>query len=78
MLLISLAGSVRGEVERLWMFLLPPLCAAAASAWIPLKPGPRRGKVALVGAAAVLASVLVAVQTLLMAAALAPLVLPIG
>jgi hypothetical protein len=78
MLLISLAGSVRGEVERLWMFLLPPFCAAAASAWVPLNPGPRRGKVALVGTAAVLAAVLVAVQTLLMAATLAPLVLPIG
>jgi hypothetical protein len=29
-LILTLSGQVRGEVERLWFFLLPPLCALAA------------------------------------------------
>ncbi len=92
MLLISLAGGVRGEVERLWMFLLPPFCALAAAAWLPLpaaqagqeaqaeqaaQAAPRRSKVALVGVAALLVVALQAAQSLLMAATLAPLVLPL-
>jgi len=76
MLLISLAGSVRGEVERLWMVLAPPFCALAAAFWLPSCSGPRRSKIALAGAVAVLAVALQAAQSLLMAATLAPLVLP--
>ena len=76
MLLISIAGSVRGEVERLWMFLLPPFCALAAASWLPLEGGARRSKIALVGVVALLAIALQAAQSLVMAATLAPLVLP--
>lgn len=76
MLLISLSGSVRGEVERLWMFLLPPFCALAAASWLPVAGGPRRSKIALAGVVALLAVALQAAQSLVMAATLAPLVLP--
>lgn len=74
MLLISLRGTVRGEVERLWMFLLPPFCALAAASWLPLQGGPRKSKFALVGLVALLAVALQAAQSLVMAATLAPLV----
>lgn len=59
---LSLSGQVRGEVERLWLFLLCPLAACALV-------GNGKSAVALVG--------LQAVQTLAMAAALAPLIRPI-
>ncbi len=82
MLLISLAQSVRGEVERLWMFLLPPFCALAAASWLPLRAAqaqatPRRFRFALVGVVALLVVALQAAQSLLMAVTLAPLVLPL-
>ena len=62
----TLSGNVKGEVERLWLFLVPPLCALAAAAidparnhrWMPLLA-------------------LQILQSILMAAALAPLVRPI-
>jgi len=62
LLALSLSGQVRGEVERLWLFLLAPLAACALV-------GRGRSAVALV--------FLQAVQTLVMAAALAPLIRPI-
>lgn len=65
MLLLTFSGQVRGEVERLWLFLLPPLCALAG-AYAAEKP--RRIYFFLA---------LQAAQTLLMASALAPLVRPI-
>ena len=65
MLLLTFSGQVRGEVERLWLFLLPPLCAMAG-AFAAEKP---RRIYALLA--------LQAAQTLLMASALAPLVRPI-
>ena len=65
MLLLTFSGQVRGEVERLWLFLLPPLCAMAG-AFAAEKP--RRIYFLLA---------LQAAQTLLMASALAPLVRPI-
>ena len=65
-LLLSMTGNVRGEVERLWLFLVPPLCALAAAViepsrstrWLPLL-------------------VLQTAQGIFMAAGLAPLVKPI-
>jgi len=62
LLALSLSGQVRGEVERLWLFLLAPLAACALV-----------GK----GQAAVALVLLQAIQTLVMAAALAPLIRPI-
>ncbi len=35
MLLLTLSGNVKGEVERLWLFLVPPLCALAAAVIAP-------------------------------------------
>ena len=35
LLLLTLSGNVRGEVERLWMFALAPLCALAAGICVP-------------------------------------------
>jgi hypothetical protein len=64
--LLDLSGKALGEVERLWMFLLPPLCILAA---LHL----RRRDVKIVMSLLFLQ----AIQTLLMAAWLAPLVLPI-
>ena len=64
LLLLSLSGNVRGEVERLWLFALAPLCVTAAA-------GARENWRVW----AVLLS-LQALQTLLMAATLAPLVRP--
>ena len=60
---LSFSGNVRGEVERLWLFLLAPIAIYAASGHF----SPRE-RAALLG--------LQAVQTLLMAATLAPLVRP--
>jgi hypothetical protein len=63
LLLLTLSGNVRGEVERLWLFLVAPVALWAASAAV----SPRwRG--ALLG--------IQAIQTLLMAATLGPLVRP--
>ena len=64
LVLLCLSGNVRGEVERLWLFALAPLCAVAASDG-ELRP---RNWAILLG--------LQALQTLLMAATLAPLVRP--
>jgi hypothetical protein len=63
LIFLSLSGNVRGEVERLWLFAVPALCVAA-STW-NFKP---KVALALLG--------LQTVQTLLMAATLAPLVRP--
>ena len=60
--LMQLSGDVRGETERLWLFLLAPLVALAV-ARLPWRVG-----VPLI--------VLQAVQTLIMSATLAPLVRP--
>ncbi len=61
LVVLCLFGQVRGEVERLWLFLLAPLAASALT-------GSRKE-------ATILAS-LQAVQTLVMAATIAPLVRP--
>lgn len=59
---LSFSGQVRGEVERLWLFLLAPLAAFVLVG---------RGKTA------VALVVLQAVQTLVMAVTLAPLIRPL-
>ena len=64
LVLLCLSGNVRGEVERLWLFALAPVCVLAA----------RHDALRLRAWALLLA--LQAVQTLLMAATLAPLVRP--
>ena len=63
----TLSGGVRGEVERLWLFLVPPLCALASASIAPAKTSRWRPLLALQIA-----------QSVLMAAGLAPLVRPIG
>ncbi|MBW3636880.1 MAG: hypothetical protein KY445_10550 [Armatimonadetes bacterium] len=63
LLVLSLSGNVRGEVERLWLFLLAPAAIWAASGDF----SPRVRAILLV---------LQAAQTLLMAATLGPLVRP--
>jgi hypothetical protein len=63
MILLSLSGNVRGEVERLWLFLAAPVAVYAACADLP----PRVSSALLIVQAA---------QTLLMAATLGPLVRP--
>jgi hypothetical protein len=62
LLLLSVSGNVRGEVERLWLFLLAPLCVLGALRLNWRQAGPLL--------------ILQAVQTILMAATLAPLVRP--
>lgn len=66
MLLLTLSGNVKGEVERLWLFLVPPLCALAAAV---IQPQERRLWMPLLA--------LQAVQSLLMAVGLAPLLKPL-
>lgn len=66
---LSLSGNVRGETERLWLFLLPPLCAFAASQYLNNEYS-NRGALRFL----MLLVVVQAAQTLLMAAALAPLI----
>lgn len=61
LVLLSLLGQVRGEVERLWLFLLAPLTASVLV---------RSGK------EATCLAVLQGAQTLVMAATIAPLVRP--
>ena len=46
LLLLDAAGSVRGEVGRIWLFLMPPLVLAAA-AWLRRGPEPRRTRFGL-------------------------------
>lgn len=74
MLLLTLSGSVRGEVERLWLFLLPPLCALAASALMPARTEDDNALQGIKGWQFFL--VAQALQTLLMAVALEPLSRP--
>ena len=62
---LSFAGTVRGETERLWLFLLAPLCALAAIEYSQCDKK----------TVAVLA-IFTAVQTLVLAGTLAPLVRP--
>jgi len=68
MIALSFSGNVRGEVERLWMFLLPPLCAFAVAGLTSLSV-----KTAYTWSGLLF---LQAAQTLFMAATLAPLVRP--
>lgn len=65
MLFLTLSGNVKGEVERLWLFLVPPLCALAAAT---IQPHQRRLWMPLL--------FLQAAQSILMAVGLAPLVRP--
>lgn len=67
MLLLTLSGNVKGEVERLWLFLVPPLCALAAAV---IQPARRRLWLPLLA--------MQAVQSILMAVGLAPLIIPLG
>ncbi len=66
MLLLTLSGNVKGEVERLWLFLVPPLCALAAAV---IQPHQRRLWLPLL--------ILQAAQSVLMAVGLAPLISPV-
>jgi hypothetical protein len=68
LLLLSVSGNVRGEVERLWLFALAPLCVLAAGTLGRATAEVRFGAL-LIG--------LQAVQTLALAGALAPLVRPL-
>jgi hypothetical protein len=68
LLLLTVSGNVRGEVERLWLFALAPLCVLAAGA-LGRETVSLRFAALLVG--------LQAVQTLALAGALAPLVRPL-
>lgn len=67
MILLTLSGSARGEVERLWLFLTPSLAVLAAANLMQLARWQSIGVLVI----------LQAVQTILMAAWLAPLVLPL-
>jgi hypothetical protein len=69
MILLTLSGNVLGEVERLWLFLLAPLCAFASGA-LPARAQSGYG----IGISILV--VLQALQTLMMAAALSPVVRP--
>jgi hypothetical protein len=73
MLLLTFSGSVRGETERLWFFLLPPLCAFAATAWPGTQGIPSRTSVITW----TMLLLLQVGQTLFMAALLSPLVRPL-
>jgi hypothetical protein len=79
LLLITLAGSVRGETERLWLPFLAPFCVFAASLFnvapCAAKLKPKRPTWPVIAAVSLL--VLQALQTLLMAGTLAPLVTPV-
>jgi hypothetical protein len=69
--LLTLSGNVLGEVERLWLFLMPPCCAYAATHLSQRKIDRRLVAVVL------LLIVLQATQTFMMEMSLAPLVRPI-
>lgn len=91
-LVLSLSGKVRGEVERLWMFLLPPICALAAYALLahfseqttadsvengtPVEKAPSGKWITSPSGLAVAMLTVQSTQTLMMVAALAPLVRP--
>ena len=62
---LSFAGTVRGETERLWLFLLAPLCVLASIEYSKCD----KKTVALL-------AILTAIQTLVLAGTLAPLVRP--
>jgi hypothetical protein len=68
LLLLTVSGNVRGEVERLWLFALAPLCVLAAGTL---------GREAVSLRFAALLVGLQAGQTLALAGALAPLVRPL-
>jgi hypothetical protein len=68
LLLLTVSGNVRGEVERLWLFALAPLCVLAACAV--------GRSTASVRFAALLISLQTG-QTLALAGALAPLIRPL-
>jgi hypothetical protein len=68
LLLLTISGNVRGEVERLWLFALAPLCVLAAMSL-------QRGTVSVCLAALLVG--LQALQTLALAGAMAPLVQPL-
>jgi hypothetical protein len=68
LLLLTVSGNVRGEVERLWLFALAPLCVLAASVLGRSTASVRFGAL-LLG--------LQTLQTLAMAGALAPLIRPL-
>jgi hypothetical protein len=70
MLLLTLSGGARGEVERLWFFLIAPLAVLAGQCL--LRRLPARKEIYLISALLAAGCI----QTLLMAAALAPLVRP--
>lgn len=72
MLLLTLSGSVRGETERLWFFLLPPLCAFAATFSASSSEAPKSAQI-IMGSMLLILQVS---QTLFMAALLSPLVRP--
>jgi hypothetical protein len=68
LLLLTLSGNVRGEVERLWLFALAPLCVLASCA-LGRSTASVRFAALLVG--------LQTLQTLALAGALAPLIRPL-
>jgi hypothetical protein len=68
LLLLTVSGNVRGEVERLWLFALAPLCVLASGILGRAAAEVRFGAL-LIG--------LQAAQTLALAGALAPLVRPL-
>ncbi|PQV65017.1 hypothetical protein B1R32_10224 [Abditibacterium utsteinense] len=63
LILLSISGNVRGEVERLWLFALAPIAV-----WAAFAPISTKNRAILLGVQAL--------QTLLMAATLGPLVRP--
>ena len=67
LLVLTISGNVRGEVERLWLFMVPPLCALAAA---NIEPAKNRIWLPLLA--------LQTLQSVMMAAGLAPLIKPIG
>jgi len=70
LLILSVSGGVRGETERLWLLFVPALCVSAADFW--------SSEIKLRSSWWLLLPLLQAAQTLMMAAALAPLVRPFG
>ena len=78
-LLLTFSGNVRGEVDRLWLFLLPPLCALAATWFQPSASSEGQASVTRTHNVALWIGLILlqAAQTLMMASTLAPLVLPL-
>lgn len=80
LLVLDVSGNVRGEVERLWLFMVAPLAAMAATLFVSVPPRAatkelsklnRREWFTWLGMMA-----MQALQTLIMASTLAPLVRP--